>query len=230
MDGLDLMGQMDAPPPIRADAGSKTTDDAGRRLEAAHQALAAAEGAVRDAEAKIAEGMSGWIRAAAESLAQAERTRDRAVAEVEKAAGEVAAAREPGGAPEASPESGAAATDESPLVYASAEEFLHEQLLPLYNRILDSRNGKWCRQWFLHPEAVSRVEAVWRAWEHLRLDAATGMSVWWRDHADPHMSVLLSQKGPFYGCSADRHNTPEPFPCDYAPEGWFPQDGEIQPK
>lgn len=36
------------------------------------------------------------------------------------------------------------------------------------------------------------MEALWRAWEHLRLDGATGISVWWKDHADHHMSVLLA--------------------------------------
>ncbi|WP_407681230.1 DUF4913 domain-containing protein [Pseudarthrobacter equi] len=28
---------------------------------------------------------------------------------------------------------------------------------------------KCCIEWYLHPEA-SRVAALWRAWEHLRLD------------------------------------------------------------
>ena len=43
----------------------------------------------------------------------------------------------------------AAAPVEAPeLVFGSAEEFLHEQLLPT------------C----VHPKAVSRVEALWRAW------------------------------------------------------------------
>lgn len=29
-----------------------------------------------------------------------------------------------------------------------------------------------------------RLEALWRAWGHLRLDPGTGMSQWLRDHAD----------------------------------------------
>nr|AXV46594.1 DUF4913 domain-containing protein [Arthrobacter sp.] len=205
-----------------------------QRLDAAHQALARAERAVHEAAEKNAEALSGWLRAAAaETLAQAERTRDRAAADMEQIAREVdeakaIVAQETTGRNESSPNPGEApaAQEESPLVYQSAEEFLHEHLLPLYNRIIDSRNGKWCKQWFLHPEAVSRVEALWRAWEHLRLDPATGMSVWWRDHADPHMAVLLSQKGPFHPCNNGRHHTPEPFECDYAPEGWFPRAGE----
>lgn len=28
------------------------------------------------------------------------------------------------------------------------------------------------------------MEALWRAWEHLRLDGATGISVWFKDHAE----------------------------------------------
>ncbi|GAA1891900.1 hypothetical protein GCM10009715_41810 [Paeniglutamicibacter psychrophenolicus] len=242
MDELDMLAEMS---PIEAGersagetAPAASLINAQQRLDAAHQALARAEGVVREAAEKNEETLSGWLRAAAaETLAQAERTRDRAAADVEKIAGEVEAAKtnaaqEDNGNKEARPDPGEApaAQEESPLVYQSAEEFLHEHLLPLYNRIIDSRNGKWCRQWFLHPEAVSRVEALWRAWEYFRLDPATGMSVWWRDHADPHMAVLLSQKGPFHPCNNGRHHTPEPFECDYAPEGWFPKAGDIPPE
>src|SRR5512141_2531287 len=78
------------------------------------------------------------------------------------------------GTPEKAPE----------LVYGTAEEFLHEQLLPTYVRSVTGKTAKWCIEWYFHPEAVSRVAALWRSWEHLRLDPATGMSVWWRDHAD----------------------------------------------
>ncbi|MDR3070548.1 MAG: DUF4913 domain-containing protein [Propionibacteriaceae bacterium] len=42
-----------------------------------------------------------------------------------------------------------------------------------------------------------RIEALWRAWEHLRLAIALGLSVWYRDHADPHLSVLMDPNGPF---------------------------------
>jgi hypothetical protein len=90
------------------------------------------------------------------------------------------------------------------LVYGSAEEFLHEQLLPTDVRDVDGRAAKWCIEWYYHPEAVTRVEALWRAWEHLRLDSATGISVWWRDHADHHTSVLLDPRGPFYKCDMQK--------------------------
>lgn len=207
---------------------SHAVEAANRRLEQAHAALEAAEGKVRVAQEKSDQELSGWLRAAAsEALAQDQRAHDRAVADVEKAAGELAnaqaeAAQQQAGAGDTAPPPAA----ETKLAYDSAEEFLHEYLLPLYNRPIDARNGKWCAQWFLHAEAVSRVDALWRAWEHLRLDPATGLSVWWKDHADVHMAVLLSQKGPFYACSSTRHNASEPFPCERAPEGWLPKASE----
>lgn len=232
MDEMDMLGSMDAPvsgeASHRPSVGGDAVDDARRRLEEAHAALATAEDQVRAAQEKSDQELSGWLRAAAtEALTQNQRIRDRAVATVEKAAGDLARA-EADAAPEQSGGAGSASSSEgqTPLVHETAEEFLHEFLLPLYNRIIDARNGKWCSEWFLHAEAVSRVEAMWRAWEHLRLDTTTGMSVWWKDHADVHMAVLLSQKGPFHRCEPDRHRAPEPLPCKKAPEGWFQKASE----
>ena len=80
------------------------------------------------------------------------------------------------------------------------------------------------------PEAVARLDALWRAWEHLRLDPATGMSVWFRDHADHHMTVLLSAAGPFQGCDGQHSTRPlEPLKVTPAPEGMFQPDDELVP-
>jgi hypothetical protein len=108
------------------------------------------------------------------------------------------------------------------LVYGSVEEFLYDQLLPTYVRDVDGRSAKWCIEWYFHPEAVSRVEALWRAREHLRLDGATGMSCWFKDHADHHMSVLLDPRGPFHKCDMQKHRDPEHLEPKKAPSGWFP--------
>ena len=112
------------------------------------------------------------------------------------------------------------------LFYATLEDFVREQLAPMYRRALDSPSRTWCPQWWKHAEAISRLEALWRAWEHLRLDPATGMSVWFRDHADHHMAVLLDSEGPFKRCSAGKGHKPlEELPLDPAPEGLFAPDG-----
>lgn len=111
-------------------------------------------------------------------------------------------------------------TGEGPgLFYPDVATFVADFLLPMYAR--SSRT--WCPQWWRHAEGIYRLEALWRAWEHLRLDPATGASVWLRDHADPHMAVLLHSDGPFKGCTPDaghRART-KPLPADPPPRGLF---------
>jgi hypothetical protein len=98
-----------------------------------------------------------------------------------------------------------AANEPPELFYASVEEFVREQLAPMYRRVVDDGSQRtWCPEWWRHGEALSRLEALWRAWEHLRLDPATGMSVWFRDHADHHMAVLFDPEGPFKRCSVTK--------------------------
>ena len=96
----------------------------------------------------------------------------------------------------------------------------------MYRRALDSPSRAWCPQWWKHADAISRLEALWRAWEHLRLDPATGMSVWFRDHADPHMGVLLDSEGPFKRCSPSKGHKPlDELLLEPAPAGLFTPDG-----
>lgn len=119
--------------------------------------------------------------------------------------------------------------DDAPvLYYGSVDEFVREFLCPLYRRRIagDRANGstsfRWDPQWWNHPEAVARLEALWRAWEHLRQDPSLGLSVWFRDHADHHMPILLSQFGPFR--SSDHKAAPDggPLPYDPPPAGLYP--------
>jgi hypothetical protein len=114
--------------------------------------------------------------------------------------------------------------DEPPeLYYPDVVTFVTEQLVPMYRRPLGGPSVTWCPQWWRHAEAIARLEALWRAWEHLRLDPATGMSVWFRDHADHHMAVLLSSDGPFKGCKPKEGHGDrlESFPLEPPPAGLF---------
>jgi hypothetical protein len=106
-------------------------------------------------------------------------------------------------------------------VFASLEAFVTRYLLAMYRRAVSGNDTTWCAQWWRHPEAIVRLEALWRAWEYLRLDPATGMSVWVRDHCDFHMRVLLSADGPFRGCTPDGHATRplRPLPSAPMPDG-----------
>jgi hypothetical protein len=104
--------------------------------------------------------------------------------------------------------------------YPGVEAWVTKHLLPTYLRQSGPRT--WCAQWWRHPEALERLEALWRAWEALRLDTTTGMSVWWRDHADHHLPILLSTDGPFARCAGRTHQAlPDPFPTDPAPTDWW---------
>ncbi|WP_367645922.1 DUF4913 domain-containing protein [Paenarthrobacter ureafaciens] len=117
---------------------------------------------------------------------------------------------------------------EPTLYYGSVDEFVREYLRKVYRRVINGRGtgAVWAARWWEYDEAVIRLEALWRAWEHLRQDASTGMSVWWRDHADHHMRVLMDPAGPFAAADvndpANQAKKGEPLPYAAPPEGLFP--------
>lgn len=83
------------------------------------------------------------------------------------------------------------------LMFPSAADFFENWLAPTWEY---RSSVSWCPRWWVHPEAVNRITALWLVWEQLRLDPATGMSVFWRDHADYHLGILTSGDGPLAGC------------------------------
>lgn len=85
--------------------------------------------------------------------------------------------------------------------YATLDEFVQEFLLEMLWTDVEVSSRTWCPEWWKHPAAIVRLEALHRSFEHLRLDPSTGMSVWLRDHADYHMGVLTDPNGLFKGCS-----------------------------
>ncbi|MFC0039572.1 DUF4913 domain-containing protein [Actinomadura rayongensis] len=103
------------------------------------------------------------------------------------------------------------------LQFATPEEWFTQYFAPHIRRKLGG-SYTWCAEWWRHAEAISRIYALWMAWEHLRGEGPLGPSTWWLHHADPHLSVLMSRdNGPFAGCRPDRHNPPEPLPFKIAP-------------
>ncbi|WP_211291291.1 DUF4913 domain-containing protein [Kineococcus xinjiangensis] len=123
-----------------------------------------------------------------------------AAAPVPAAAGTAAAPAAPTGQQQEQP----------PLYYPHLEAWVRQYLAPMWRRHnLDGRNLTWCPMWWKHPEAQIRLDALWRAWEVLRQDAGLGMSVWLRDHAGPHMGVLMNPDGPFKGCTPDKGHQPK---------------------
>lgn len=72
--------------------------------------------------------------------------------------------------------------------FANVYEFVDQWVLPRYLR--KPGTVRWDPDWFENVEALDRLEALWRAWEHYRLEGMTGMAVFWNDQFDPTMRAL----------------------------------------
>ena len=121
------------------------------------------------------------------------------------------------------PGGGAAGGQDGPAprpVYDSVEAWVDGQFLPMFRRPLGGEY-RWCRQWWQHAEAITRLTALWHSWEALRLEPGTGMATWLRDHLDHHLTVLLGRGGPFAHCSEDEHIEPRQATAQEAPPGWW---------
>jgi hypothetical protein len=92
------------------------------------------------------------------------------------------------------------------LEFPTLLDFVRDFLSPAYERqVSDQHDTAWCCEWWRHHEGYLRLDALWRAYEHLRRDEGTGLSEWWFEHADPHMTRLMDPQGPFRYCSAREH-------------------------
>jgi Domain of unknown function (DUF4913) len=105
-------------------------------------------------------------------------------------------------------------------VYGCIEDWLLGYFVPMFRRTLGGEY-RWCAQWWRHGEAISRLTALWQAWEVHRLDPHIGISVWYRDHLDHHLPILLGARGPFYQCSESGHREPHQATVIQAPDGWW---------
>ncbi|SEF16356.1 protein of unknown function [Streptomyces sp. 2112.2] len=116
----------------------------------------------------------------------------------------------PSAAPAPAAESGSASGQggaASPqLVFSTVTDFVHDYLAPMIRRNLAGGQLTWCPAWWRHPEAVTRLTALWRSWENLRLDPAVGISMWFLHHCDPHLRVLMDPDiGPLAACQPGQH-------------------------
>ena len=99
-------------------------------------------------------------------------------------------------------------------VFGCVEDWLDGYFWPMFIRPLGGE-FRWCPRWWAHPEAVTRLTALWRSWEVFRLEPATGISDWFRDHLDHHLPILLGARGPFFQCDPHAgHIGGAPFPSE----------------
>lgn len=122
----------------------------------------------------------------------------------------------------ASASSGETSADETagdeatPLVYDSLDDFVREVICQVFRRTVGPRASfRWASDWWNYPEAWVRLEAIWRAWEHLHHDPNLGVSVWMRDHADYHLAALWTPTTGVFTYSEETNDRNAPLP--YAP-------------
>jgi hypothetical protein len=77
---------------------------------------------------------------------------------------------------------------------------------------------RWCSQWYEHPEAVTRLHALWTSWEVAQRDPDRGMIIWLRD-GDAQFYELTRECGPFISCDYDGHRVLPALRCDQVPPG-----------
>jgi hypothetical protein len=105
-------------------------------------------------------------------------------------------------------------------VFGSTEEWVTCHFIPIYRRPLGGEY-RWCAEWWRHAEAITRLTALWHAWEAMRLQPGIGMAGWLRDHLDHQLPALLGRTGPFAMCSEDEHIDPRAAITRPAPSGWW---------
>jgi hypothetical protein len=88
--------------------------------------------------------------------------------------------------------------------FSTLEDWVTSFFLPTFRRQFGGEL-RWCTRWHDHPEALLRLEALWRSWEALRLDPTLGIATWLTNYADPQLAALLHRSGTFASCTPDRH-------------------------
>jgi hypothetical protein len=112
------------------------------------------------------------------------------------------------------------------LVFASVDEWFRRDWRFSYRRRVSGKGsgtGRWSATWWDNDEAVQRLTVLWRGWEAARQHPGLGTSAWCINHADPHMSTLLSADGPFAGMQ-DENLPGEPLPYKRPPAALFGPD------
>jgi len=93
----------------------------------------------------------------------------------------------------------------APMTCDNVAQWVEKIFAPTYIRE-ESNYHFWCAQWWVHPEAVARLEALWLTWEAaIAHSSPYAMADWLRDYLDRLVPPLLAADGPFSSCSTAVH-------------------------
>ena len=121
--------------------------------------------------------------------------------------------------------------DDEGNAFPSLESWVVQWFSPVMARRMGTQVC-WCREWWQHAEAGSRLQALWWAWEEARLAPGGDTALGWWLKLDQALVILMGPTGPFAACTPDRHSPPKPLPVSMPPPDWLdplPDDeGEYQ--
>lgn len=131
----------------------------------------------------------------------------------------------------AAPASAKAASDGTETEYPNAGAWVDDWLMPRYRRELGGSKRRWDPDWWRYEEAGGALEALWQAWEHLRLQPGTGIAVFYRDYFYPIMEQLTAPDGPFWNYRGGHRSVPggvipEPWETTPRPAPWYREHGD----
>ena len=108
--------------------------------------------------------------------------------------------------------------------FPGLEEWVVGWLAPTVRRQHNENTFRWCPQWWAHPEAISRLNGLWEAWENARTDGAIAMLGWWQV-LDHHLTLLTSTGGPFAQCTHTGHRSDgNPLTTAPSPRGTWAEE------
>lgn len=86
---------------------------------------------------------------------------------------------------------------------SSLAEWVEEVFAWHFTRDHQTQSWYWCPVWWDHVEAVSRLAALWFAWEamHRTAPGGAGLAAWYRE-LDHQLPILMGPQGPFRLCRA----------------------------
>ncbi|WP_137875584.1 DUF4913 domain-containing protein [Rhodococcus sp. Q] len=90
--------------------------------------------------------------------------------------------------------------------YANVIEFVEGFFLDVIRRkVTDGSPLSWDARWWLYPEVVARLTALYYAYEESRASTSgLAMSSWWIQHLEPHLRVILDgDTGPMANARTD---------------------------
>ncbi len=99
--------------------------------------------------------------------------------------------------------------------FETVQQFVTGWVMPFYVR--DTANAVWCRQWWAHPEAALRLEALWEAYEGPRVEGRRRVRrVVANRSRPPPAAAVLPRRRPVPGVRRPRRH---PHPANPAAGG-----------